>query len=74
MQTIYIYIRWINNKVLLYSIENYIQYPLINYSGKEYKKGYMYNESLCVQQKLTQHCISTIPEKNFLNTGTSLVV
>ena len=32
---------WINNKVLLYSIENYIQYPVINHSGKEYEK-YIY--------------------------------
>ena len=37
---------WINNKVLLYSIENYIQYPMINHNGKEYLKKeciYMYN-------------------------------
>ena len=33
-----LYIEWINNKVLLYSTENYIQYPMINHSGKEYKK------------------------------------
>ena len=26
---------WINNKVLLYSTGNYIQYPMINYNGKE---------------------------------------
>ena len=30
-----IYIGWINNKVLVYSTENYIQYPMINYNGKE---------------------------------------
>ena len=30
------YIEWINNKVLLYSTENYIQYPMINHNGKEY--------------------------------------
>ena len=29
------YIRWINNKVLLYSTGNYIQYPVTNYNGKE---------------------------------------
>ena len=45
----YIYIEWINNKALLYSTENilnYIQYPMINQNGKEYKKReciYMYN-------------------------------
>ena len=31
-------LEWINNKVLLYSIENYIQYPMINHNGKEYLK------------------------------------
>ena len=30
------YIEWINNKVLQYSTENYIQYPMINQNGKEY--------------------------------------
>ena len=29
------YIEWINNKVLLYSTGNYIQYPVVNHSGKE---------------------------------------
>ena len=42
-----LYIEWINNRVLLCSIENYIQYPMINHNGKEFfKKGmyiYMYN-------------------------------
>ena len=33
-----LYIGWINNKVLLYSTENYIQYPVINHNGKEYLK------------------------------------
>ena len=27
---------WINNKVLLYSTGNNIQYPVINHNGKEY--------------------------------------
>ena len=31
-----LYIEWINNKVLLYSTENYIQDPMINHNGKEY--------------------------------------
>ena len=35
-----LYIGWITDKVLLYSPENYIQYPLIHHNGKEYlKKG-----------------------------------
>ena len=36
-----LYIQWINNKVLLYSTGNYIQYPVINQNGKEYDKNYM---------------------------------
>ena len=28
-----LHIKWINNKVLLYSTGNYIQYPLINHNG-----------------------------------------
>ena len=37
-----LHIRWINNKVLLYSTGNYIQYPVINHNGKEYEKEYIY--------------------------------
>ena len=33
-----LYTEWINNKVLLYSTGNYIQYPVINHDGKEYEK------------------------------------
>ena len=29
-----VYTRWINNKDLLYSTGNYIQYPVINHNGK----------------------------------------
>ena len=28
-------IKWINNKALTYSTENYIQYPMINHNGKD---------------------------------------
>ena len=39
-----LYIEWINNRVLLYSTGNYIQYPVIKHNGKEYLKSmYMYN-------------------------------
>ena len=31
-----LYIEWINNKVLLYSTGNYIQYPVISHNGKDY--------------------------------------
>ena len=33
-----LYTGWIKNKVLLYSMGNYIQYPMINQNGKEYEK------------------------------------
>ena len=33
-----LYIEWINNKVLQYSTGNYIQYPVINHSGKKDEK------------------------------------
>ena len=39
-------IAWINNKVLLCSTGNYIQYPVIDHNGKEYEKS-IYTESLC---------------------------
>ena len=49
MQTIYI--GWINNKVLLYSTGNSIQYPVINQKDKNMKKNisiHIYvTESLC---------------------------
>ena len=32
----------VNNKVLLYSTENYIQYLMINHNGKEYFKRNVY--------------------------------
>ena len=38
-----VYIEWINNKVLLYSTGNYIQYPVINHNEKNMKKNvYIY--------------------------------
>ena len=44
-----LYIGWINNKDLLYRTGNYIQYPVINHSGKEYEKNayiYIYKTEL----------------------------
>ena len=40
-----LHIGWINNKVLLYSTGNCIQYPVINHDGKEYYKDciHVYN-------------------------------
>ena len=37
-----VYMGWINNKVLLYSTGNDIQYPVINHNGKEYEKERIY--------------------------------
>ena len=37
-----VFIEWINNKFLLYSTENYIQYPVVNNNGKEYEKECIY--------------------------------
>ena len=37
-----LYVKHINNKVLLHSIGNYIQYLAIHYSGKEFEKEYAY--------------------------------
>ena len=43
-----VYIEWINNKVLLYSTGNYIQYPVINHNGKEHEK----NVYICITESL----------------------
>ena len=64
-----LYTEWIN-KVLLYSTENYIPYPMINHNGKEYKNVYIIcvTESLCYTaemncyncETISQHCTSAI--------------
>ena len=38
-------IEWVDNKVLLYSTGNYIQYSVTNRKGREYEKEYIY---ICV--------------------------
>ena len=71
-----LYTEWINNKVLLYTTENYIQYPMIIIMEKNILEKQ--NMCLCVciyrykiyihvklnhfaaQEKLTQHCKSPI--------------
>ena len=40
---------WINNKVLLYSTGNYIQYRVINHMEKNIKKK---NVSMCITESL----------------------
>ena len=37
-----LYIEQVNSKVLLDSTENYIQYPIVTYNGKEFEKEYVY--------------------------------
>ena len=37
-----LYIAWMNNKVLLCSTGNYIQYMVINHNEKEYEKQCVY--------------------------------
>ena len=40
--------KWITNKVLLYSTGSYLQYLIITYNGKESEEEYIYiSESLC---------------------------
>ena len=59
-----LHIEWRNIKALL--LRNYIQYPVINYNGKEYENEYMcvcvcvYLSHFAIEQKLTWHCRSTI--------------
>ena len=50
----FLYREWINKKVLLYSTENYIQYPMINHNRKYFLKGiYMcITESLCCTSEI----------------------
>ena len=44
-----LHLEWINNKVLMYSTGKYIEYPVINHNGKEYKKNVFMcmTESIC---------------------------
>ena len=49
-----VYREWINNKVVLYSTGNCIQYPGINHSGKEYKKKIY----MCITESL--YCTAEI--------------
>ena len=37
-----VHIGWINNKIVLYSTGNYIQYSVINHNGKESEKECKY--------------------------------
>ena len=37
-----LHIESLNNKILLYNTENYIQYPVISHNGNEYEEEYIY--------------------------------
>ena len=54
-----LHLEWINNKVLLYSSGNYIQYPATNHSRKEYEKECVY---ICITESV---CYTT--ETNIVN-------
>ena len=54
----YTHIEYINNKVLLYSTRNYIQYPVINHNEKEFfKKLVSSRKNLYEKQKSRQRWI-----------------
>ena len=56
------------NKILLYSTENYIQYPVINHKENKYlKKNVNITQSLCCTTVIntTYNCKSTIPQFYF---------
>ena len=48
-----LYIEWVKNKVLQYSTENYIRYPVINHNGNKY-------ECVCVYITESLSCIAEI--------------
>ena len=58
------YIGW-TNKFLLYTTENYSQYPEINHNRKESKKGYGYiciTKSICCTPEINTTFKSTLPQ------------
>ena len=74
-----LYIKQINNTVLLYSTGNYIQYPLINPNGKQYEKEYIYFScsiwglgmtdaisAVCSLQQMSLRCATRNP-RSFLS-------
>ena len=58
------YIESLASGDMLYSTGNFIQYSVIIYIGKESEKEWMYVyvwlNYLVIQQKLSQHCKSTV--------------
>jgi len=50
---------WVNNKVLLYSTENYSQYAVISHHGKESKKRMCVYVFVCVCVCITESLCHT---------------
>ena len=55
-----LHLEWMDNKVLLYIAGNYIQSPGINHNGKEYFLKNACMSHFAIQQRLGQHCKSTV--------------
>ena len=51
-----LYIEWINNRILLYSTGNCIQYPVINHNEKEFLKECIYM-CVCVYIYIYMLCV-----------------
>ena len=66
-------LEWINNKVLLYSTGNYIQYLLINNNGKE-KKFYMYIKTEEAEIKLPTSAGSSKRQESSRKTSVSALL
>jgi len=60
-----LYREWINNKLLLYSTGNNIQYPVMNHNGKEYEKECIH--IVVVVQLTVAQIISSSQENSGLN-------
>ena len=55
-----LHIRWINNKVLLYSIGNYIHYPMIDHNEKKEKEDICVTESLCCTERIKHNIVNQL--------------
>ena len=54
-----VYIEWINNKLLLYSTGNYIQYPMMSHNRKEYVCVCI-TESLCCTAEIKHNIVNQL--------------
>ena len=68
---------WINYKVLLYSIGNYIQYSVKNHNGKESEKDYVYiniyDTHICITITLLYIRNQYIINELYFNTYTNIL-